>query len=441
MMTGPFPPRVFPASESGITVTSVRELTSHWSRLILAFSLPQALVQLAGLLAGFVLVRALGVQGYAEYAVAFVVQNMFATLTETGLTGAVFSVAGPQAHDPTRVGAVLATALHFRARVEAIVGLVTLPVAFWMLTGITSSFPRTVGLVALTFGAYHWQTRISILLAAPRLARALPPIQISDLLGGGARLLGALVVWGLASSSLVAVATLALASALQYFYLRHWVSSRYPLHSPRTEYERPFLQALKATVLTGLYNAFQGQIVFALLRLTSNVVTVAEYGAGGRLSALLVVPTSGFNNVLLPRFARLENGPSTRRGYLQVLSLMSAVACLYVVLFVLWPGLTGLLLGAKYAHLRSVAPLMAVTAAISVLVGTLVNMNFARGWVEYTWLAVPLTLATQVVLVRTLDVSNIHDAVLFGLFSLLPALGVAACVGARRLWASGGASP
>jgi O-antigen/teichoic acid export membrane protein len=385
------------------------------------------------LLAGFILVRALGIQGYAEYALAFSVQTLLTTLTETGLTGAVFSLAGPKAHDPERVGKVIATALKFRGRVEAVVALVALPIAVWMLLATTPSLPRLVGLLAFTFGAYHCQTRNTLLLAAPRLSGALRPIQLSDLLGGGIKLLGALCVWAFLASSVVAVATLAIASVFQYLYLKRWVTRRYSLETHEAEYEKAFATALRATVLTGLYNAFQGQIVMGLLRVTSTVHTLAEFGAGGRLSALLVVPTSGFNNVLLPRFARLESGSATRKGYLRVLALMFGLASAFVAFFILFPKATGLLLGQKYAHLWSVAPLLALSAALAVVLGSLVNMNFARGWVELAWLPVPVTLALQVLLVRVLDVSTIRGAVLFGLLSLLPSLLTAGFVGARRL--------
>ena len=57
-----------------------------------------------------------------------------------------------------------------------------------------------------------------------------------------------------------------------------------------------------------------------------------------------------------------------------------------------------------------------------VLVATLWTLNAARAWLKGSWLSIPTTLATQILLIPYTDFSSVVSLLIFNLLSTIPNL-------------------
>jgi FkbM family methyltransferase len=65
---------------------------------------------------------------------------------------------------------------------------------------------------------------------------------------------------------------------------------------------------------------------------------------------------------------------------------------------------------------------MVVSLVLGLFLGVVWGINTARGWLNSTWLIIPLTLLVQVGLVRWLPLSTVEGIIIFGIVSQLPNL-------------------
>jgi hypothetical protein len=61
-------------------------------------------------------------------------------------------------------------------------------------------------------------------------------------------------------------------------------------------------------------------------------------------------------------------------------------------------------------------------AILSALTGTFWALNASKAWVSGSWLYIPLTLATQIALIRYTDFSSVMGVLTFNLISAIPNL-------------------
>jgi len=66
--------------------------------------------------------------------------------------------------------------------------------------------------------------------------------------------------------------------------------------------------------------------------------------------------------------------------------------------------------------------LMVGGAVLSALSGGIWLLNAAKGWINGSWLYVPLTLATQIALIPFTDFSRVDGVLMFNLIALVPSL-------------------
>jgi hypothetical protein len=65
---------------------------------------------------------------------------------------------------------------------------------------------------------------------------------------------------------------------------------------------------------------------------------------------------------------------------------------------------------------------MMILSASSSIIAAMWSLNASKAWIKGSWLNIPGTVATQVLLLATLDISTLQGVLLFGIFSLIPTL-------------------
>jgi hypothetical protein len=381
------------------------------------------MTQLVAALAGVAVVRRLAIPDFAIYAVAASVQASLAVMSDIGVSTLLLARAGEFHADLHRVAVLGRTARSFRGRLLVLNLLVAGPL-LWVSLGQSRPSMLAWGITLfLITGIVAAQVASSLdgtlLLALLRAERQ----QLGQLLNALVRLAGFTLLLFAFPSYLVALAINLGAAVLQAVFVRSDLRKRLPATIEKSAADNEaFNRFARSQLVNAAYYAFSSQISIWVVGVLATTRVVAEVGALGRLSNIIVLAQGAIISLVVPRMARYTDTRQLLRRYLQVLGI-GVVACvaLLVVAFeapraLLW------ILGPKYAGLAPVLPIAigaACTYAISV---TIFSLNSAKAWFEHNWVAVPLTIGLQLVCLRFLDVTRLRDALLFGWATVTPPL-------------------
>src|SRR5437667_6327395 len=113
-------------------------------RVVGGFALVQAAAQGLGLVAGFVLVRALDKQDYALYTLTITGINALAMLSNGGIIDAATAIGGRAWQDPRHLGQVVSSAMRFRRRLAAMIVAPVILFLIWLLARNGASIAELV---------------------------------------------------------------------------------------------------------------------------------------------------------------------------------------------------------------------------------------------------------------------------------------------------------
>jgi O-antigen/teichoic acid export membrane protein len=411
----------------------------RWLKLLGRHALVQALCQLLGILCGVLIVRALPVAQYASYTLVFAFMATATLLADSGTTNAVSAIGGRVHADTERMARLVTTVMRFRGRLEAILFLGVLPLLALMLHA-EGEGPFAIALsVLLAAVSIHAQVASAVMLVVLRLQLRLEELQRVQLLAVVLRLLltlGALSIVRRFEWVLLASASSALVERLLF---ERQVYARLSRSAPEEAADhRAVRTAFRHQFISAAYVAFQSQITIWLLSLFGGKSSIAEIGALGRLGVIFGVISAVLSNVIFPRFARYTDAVQLRQRYFQTLAGVALSGLAMVVLVLLLPRPVLWVLGQPYLHLERELAWMVGSSVCYLLTNTIWGLNASRGWVRGSWLYAPLTLATQLVLFWTMDVSSVGAAILFGWYSLVPAFLINAVLSFRGFKGLGG---
>lgn len=396
------------------------------ARLVGRLLAAQTLATLLTLLSGFLLLRWLSVEDYAQYTIAFGFIATLSGLVDLGVAGAVMPLVGDRAADRAVVGGYLRAALHLRSRVAAVVLPLSAVVFFVLTAGHGWGVGVQIGLFAT--------------VALGLLARALIDIFSLPLLMNGdyRRFYSAQVstsilrvaahgllqlTRGLTSvSASVVNGLVALANGLLY---RRSASERSELPATVDRERAREIRRMVAPALPGLvFYAFQGQITILLVAVFGRVEAIAQVGALSRVGALFVVLGGLIQVLIAPRFPQIPRLRLARRSAQAVGAAAALGAVITIVAFIV-PEPLLFLLGPEYDGLRLELGWYVLGASLAFLAGVLYAMNLARRFIWWwsTALGLGLILVTQLAAATTLDLGSPLELQYFAALT-----GLAACV-------------
>ncbi len=387
-------------------------------RILLVYLTGQGLVQFTNLLTGFLLLRWLTMENYAQFIVAFTFQLTLGFLTDLGFSGTIVALVGPRGNDPSVIGAYIRSGRHLRN----VLLLVLTPVAAVFYVHITRQHHWTVVTSVLLFASVvasiYFSTTVSY-FGAPLLIRGrLSHYYRHQLTGALFRILacGALYFSGLLSAW-----TTSWVNALGFFVIG-WLFARearpfiaLPAH-PDSKATRQMMQYILPSLPSYLFFALQGQIALFLISFFGQTHSIAEVGALGRIGQLFLL-LIGFNAAVIePFMARLPD-KQVLRNYLLIAAAASAVCVPVCCLGFFDPKLFLLLLGPKYASLSRETGWLILSSCVGYLVAVLWTMTAARRWIYWltTSTNIVLILAAQILFLWRFRMDSTLHAILFGL--------------------------
>jgi O-antigen/teichoic acid export membrane protein len=395
----------------------------HRARVVGKFAVVQGIVQMVGFLSGILLIRHLDQREYAYFTIANTMQGTLNTLADIGISVGLVSIGGRVWQDRNRFGQLIKTASNLRRKLGAIAAIVITPLLFFMLVKNGAPLPYTFVLIALVLAGLAVQLALGVLGVVPRLRSDIGRIQTIDFVGAAVRLVVLVALMYLFLNSAVAVAVGSATLFVQYWMLRRYAARVIDFDAPENEEDRSAMQRfIRHLAANAVFFCFQGQITIFLLGFFGRVNAIAEVGALGRLGMVFTVLTNLLTNVFGPAFARCQDPKRLRWQYAAIVGGVTAFSLVLIAAAALFPGAFLFVLGAKYAHLERELVLMVGGAVVGALTGTFWTLNASKAWIAGSWLYIPLTVGTQILLIPITDFSSVRSVLMFNLLSAVPNL-------------------
>jgi O-antigen/teichoic acid export membrane protein len=398
--------------------------TLRFAREVGRFAWLQMFVQLIGFTTGILLVRRLEQHEYALFTIANTMQGAINVLADIGIGIGLISIGGRVWQNPHRFGELVSTGMKLRRKLGAVSVLVVTPVLYFMLVKNGASVFYAAGLIAAVLAGLYAQLSFGVLDVVPRLHSDFRQIQKIDFTGSLARLavIGALALVFLNAGLAVLVGSGTL--LLQYLMLRRYAAGMIDLHAAENPEDRKaMIGFIRSRAANAMFFCLQGQItIFLITFFGHRVGAVAEVGALGRLAMIFSVLGNLLTNIFAPAFARCQERRQLGWLYAGIAGGVAGFSLLVLGGAALLPNEFLFVLGSKYSHLQHALLLMVGGAILNMMASTVWTLNASRAWIVGSWLYIPITLGTQLLLIPFTDFSSVDGVLTFNLISIVPSL-------------------
>jgi O-antigen/teichoic acid export membrane protein len=398
-------------------------ILQRWLPIVVKFGFVQSIVQIVGFATGILIVRQLPKREYAYYTIGNTMLSTILLLADSGISSALSSIGGRLWHDNYRFRSLINTALQLRRQLAALTLVCVVPWLVWLLLQNGAGVQKTAALAVAVLAGSGLELVTRIYAVALRLRSQIQQIQTQALVAAFVKL----AIVGLAAflwlNALIAILSVVVGYAVQYWMLRKWVSKNLDEDAPSDPKIRSeVLGVIRKQAPHTIYYCFQGQITVWLISVFGSTENVANIGALGRLALILSVLSSVTADVILPAFARIRAVHQLRVRYLQIVLGYLATSVVLVGFVALFSTQAFSVLGRQYSDLHSEGVLMALSAVLGTMGGLFWAVNASRAWIVPPLLLIPCTLAVQIGLVWILDLSTVRGVLWFSIYSSLPSL-------------------
>jgi O-antigen/teichoic acid export membrane protein len=400
------------AEASGVAAARLHRML----KVMAGFFFGQGTLQGVNILIGLFLVRALSVEQYAQFGLAFGFQTTALMLMDLGYASTIIPLVGDRVDDRGLVGGYLRAAKHLRDKAFLIMG----PFAAIAFLGIMHkhhwSWTTQIILMLSVLLTLYSSGPVSYYSAPLFLYRRLREFYIPQTLSGLGRLLACI---GLEIAGALNACTAACLSALNVLLNAILLGRRGRAYVewPKTNQPKVNQEVLKyilPAVPTFIFAAFQSQIALFLINAFGRTVNVAEVAALGKLAQLFAILMS-FNMIVIePKIARLSR-ERLLRVYLQLI-LVACGFCLFVVALAFsFPPPFIWVIGPKYRDLRDIAGWVILAGCFNYIANLIWIMNRARKWIFWrgTIVEIVAMLSVDICFVALIGVRTTRQAILF----------------------------
>lgn len=390
----------------------------RWTTLIFSFLAGQGAVQLLNVISGFLLLRWLNVEAYAQYSVAFGFQTTLGMLVDLGFSGSIIALVGDRGSEKEVVGAYIRSAKYFRNRLFAVIIPLSV-IAFPLVTSKQDWDAMTQLLLFISVIAslffQGWAAYYSPpLLIHQQLKQYYQPQVVSAV--GRMVLCFILYLISALTSWTTAWVNSAVFAVNGFLYRRSTTSLITEPRSSNPQINSEMIRYLSPLIPVAIYTAFQGQISLILITIFGRTESVAEVAALGRIGQLFFILTA-FNSVIIaPRIAQVARRDLAKK-YFQTFGVALTFAAILSFIAFLFPQPLLWLLGSKYQNLRSAIVWVVLSSSFAYLANVLNTMNMSRKWI-YWWSSVfeiSLIVIVQLICMTVMDLSTTIQVIYFSL--------------------------
>jgi O-antigen/teichoic acid export membrane protein len=365
-------------------------------RAIGKFSFAQAVTQCLTFCSGIIIIRYLAQEQYALYTIGNTFIGALGVLANSGIISGALSQGGKTWRDKDKLGQVVVTSMNLRRHFALFSTALLLPLLIWLLLKHDSTLVEAALLSFTVIFAFFLTFSNSIYEIGPTLhqrAGAIGKIRAISALVRLLLLFPALSVYSFALTALLAGAV------PQYFANKNLkkLSTRYVdwNQNESAAVRKETLSIVKKVLPGSIYYCMSGQLAILLVSI-GTTSAIAEVGAVGRLAQALAFFSALANVVLIPRFAKIENGARMVRAFAGIFLLAGLfgvsvfLASFFFEKQALW------ILGSSYSGLTKEF-LLAVSGGIFSLLGAMAyHLGHSRGWIASQWAFIALSISIQI---------------------------------------------
>lgn len=409
-----------------------------WVETLSHFAIGQVASQIIQFAGGFLLLRWLSYESYAQFGLAMGFQQVLGQLVDLGCTGSILALVGDRVRDPVVVGNYVHAAWALRMRLMLIFGPLSALAFVWFAhVHEWAVWPSTAIFLSIIAGLYYQGMGAvygPVLLMHGAMRQAFTPAIV---LNSGRLFLAWLLHL---VSALNAAALCWLNVAVSLLTGRAYAASARP-HLVIPERADPVITRefwrYLAPLLPGLiFYAVQGQVQVFLISAFGKSQQLAEVAALGRLGQLFLFLGAFNGSILIPYIARVPAKIAGSRYVLVVLVALVIAAGMSITAFLI-PAPFLWLLGPKYQNLGPALGLSVAASSLAYFNATLYSLNNARRWVYHSTGIVNICgiLAIQAFLIYWMPLDTTRNIMILGVatgaFPIIPFL-ITAVIGHRR---------
>ena len=406
----------------------------YWTKLLTKFLSVQVLVQALGFVSGIVLIRSLSKEEYGYLTIANSMQSMMNGLADSGISIGISEIAGKVWNDKYRFGQVIQSALELRKWLALISTSIITPIMIWVLLRNNISTTSAILITIAILIELYFYLESSVLETVPRFYSKIKTIQNLDIVFAVTRLILLGVGYFTFLNSVIAAFISTIASACRTILLRRVANQEIDVKVEKNlDYQKNILTIVKNFIPNSIFYTFQGQISILLISIFGNNQNIAEIGALSRFSMIFALVTPIMSSIAFPAFSRCQNQSLLKLRYWQIVlaNILFGIVLIGISYFfsdqILW------ILGTKYSGLSSEFTLVVLLGTVGHIGGVMWGLCCAKGWIKNMWLEIPIKLSVQIILLLFMNLSNIKEVILFGIFSYVPSLILVAMIAYQNL--------
>src|SRR5258708_7758637 len=207
-------------------------ILQRWLPIVVKFGFVQSIVQIVGFATGILIVRQLPKREYAYYTIGNTMLSTILLLADSGISSALSSIGGRLWHDNYRFRSLINTALQLRRQLAALTLVCVVPWLVWLLLQNGAGVQKTAALAVAVLAGSGLELVTRIYAVALRLRSQIQQIQTQALVAAFVKL----AIVGLAAflwlNALIAILSVVVGYAVQYWMLRKWVSKNLDEDAP-----------------------------------------------------------------------------------------------------------------------------------------------------------------------------------------------------------------
>lgn len=406
----------------------------YWTKLLTKFLSVQVLVQALGFVSGILLIRSLSKEEYGYLTIANSMQSMMNGLADSGISIGISEIAGKVWNDKYRFGQVIQSALELRKWLALISTSIITPIMIWVLLRNNISTTSAILITIAILIELYFYLESSVLETVPRFYSKIKTIQNLDIVFAVTRLILLGVGYFTFLNSVIAAFISTIASACRTILLRRVANQEIDVKVEKNlDYQKNILSIVKNFIPNSIFYTFQGQISILLISIFGNTQNIAEIGALSRFSMIFALVTPIMSSIAFPAFSRCQNQSLLKLRYWQIVlaNILFGIVLIGISYFfsdqILW------ILGTKYSGLSSEFTLVVLLGTVGHIGGVMWGLCCAKGWIKNMWLEIPIKLSVQIILLLFMNLSNIKEVILFGIFSYVPSLILVAMIAYQNL--------
>ena len=399
-----------------VPVSQLSETLRRRARIVFLYLSGQGLVQLLGLVAGFLLLRWLDLPNYAQYSIAFSFQSTFGMLTDIGICASITALVGTRFNDPNVIGDYIRSGRHLRNIMMLFISPIALVFFIfiahqhhWNPLSSTLLFASILASIYFTGSVSYYTAPLLIRRSLTRFYKYQIYYVLLRIAATGALYLSKLL------NAWTSGWTTAIGLLMQGTLLRR--ASRDFVLLPakaKPEINRQMIHYVLPNLPSHIFYALQSQITIFLISIFGNTQNIAEVGGLGRLAQVFLLLTSFNTAIIEPFMARLPKNRVAPSFFL-IFTIAIAICTAICLLGFLAPQIFLWILGPQYSTLRREIGWLLLGSCLSYLTSVVWIMSTARRWIYWSssWTTIALILSTQIIFLTQLRIDSTFHAILF----------------------------